>query len=157
MRQVLFVFGTSPWLASHSVWNTSMMKPAASSLAISSPMVLLFSSERRRSGWRTGLASLRTFSLCSAYFLGIPGMSFGDHAKISRFSRRKSTSSTSYLLLRRVPTTTYLLQLGSSGLSLTFLVSLDGWNEASPADSLAEAGTAGVSLASATIRSNWRH
>ena len=108
MRHLLFFFNTRTGLASHSGKNTSIMKPAARSRAISSPTILLFSSDSRRRGCLTGFASARTCSLCSAKSFGTPGMSFGDHAKMSRFSRRKSTSSPSYLLSRFAPMTANL-------------------------------------------------
>src|SRR4051812_11436651 len=98
-----------------------MMKPAASSRAISSPTTLLFSSDRRRRGCLTGFASDWTCNLCSANSVGTPGMSLGDHAKMSRFSRRKSTSSPSYLLSRFAPMTAYLS--GYSGSKGIFFVS----------------------------------
>src|SRR3954467_8639132 len=98
----LFFFSTKTGFANHSGKNTSMIKPAARSRAISSPTTLLFSSDRRRKGCLTGFASDRTCNLCSANSVGTPGMSLGDHAKMSRFSRRKSTSSPSYLLSRFV-------------------------------------------------------
>ena len=104
----LFFFSTRTGLANHSGKNTSMMKLAASSRAISSPTILLFSYDSRRRGCLTGFASARTCSLCSAKSFGTHGMSFGDHAKMSRFSRRKSTSSPSYLLSRFAPMTANL-------------------------------------------------
>ena len=98
--------------------------PAARSRTISSPTTLLFSSDRRRKGCLTGLASGRTCNLCSAKSVGTPGMSLGDHAKMSRFSWRKSTSSPSYLLPRFAPMTACLS--GCSGSKGIFFVSLAG-------------------------------
>ena len=109
------------------------MKPAARSRAISSPTTLLFSSDRRRRGCLTGFISDRTCNLCSANSVGTPGMSLGDHAKMSRFSRRKSTRSPSYLLSRFAPMTAYLS--GCSGSKGIFFVSLAGLNEPSASDS----------------------
>src|SRR4051812_46107724 len=103
MRHLLFFFSTRTGLASHSGKKTSIMKLAARSRAISSPTILLFSSDSRRRGCLTGLEPSRTCSLCSANSFGTPGMSLGDHAKMSRFSRRKSASLTSYLLFRFAP------------------------------------------------------
>src|SRR3954463_12163816 len=102
-----------------------MMKPAAWSLAIASPIALLLSSEKRLKGCLTGFEPGRMCSLCSASSLGTPGMSCGDHAKMSRFSRRNSTSSLSYLLLSPAPTTTNLVE--SEGSRATFLLSLADW------------------------------
>ena len=134
MRHLLFFFKTRTGLASHSGKNTSMMKSAARSRAISSPTTLLFSSDKRRKGCLTGFASDRTCNLCSANSVGTPGMSLGDHAKMSRFSRRKSASSPSYLLSRFVPMTAYLS--GCSGSKGMFFVSLAGLNDPSASDSL---------------------
>ena len=96
MHHLLFFFSTRTGLASHCGKNTSIMKPAARSRAISSPTVLLFSSDSRRRGCLTGFASARTCSLCSAKSFGTAGVSFGDHAKMSRFSRMNSMSALSY-------------------------------------------------------------
>ena len=101
-----------------------MMNPAASSRAISSPIALRLSSAKRRKDCLTGLASGRTCKACSASSLGTPGMSFGDHAKMSRFSRRNSTSALSYAGLRPTPTETQ--RVGSDSSSRIFLVSCAG-------------------------------
>src|SRR5664279_6289638 len=77
MRHVLFFLRTRTGFVSQSGWYTSMMKPAASSRAISSPMALLLSSANRRRGCLTGFASGLTWSECSANSLGTPGMSLG--------------------------------------------------------------------------------
>ena len=127
MRHLLFFFSTRTGLASHSGKKTSIIKPAARSRAISSPTILHFSSDSRRRGCLTGFASSQTCSLCSANFLGTPGMSLGDHAKMSRFSRRKSASSPSYLLFRFAPMTANLS--GCSGSRGIFFVSLAGWKD----------------------------
>jgi hypothetical protein len=58
--------------------------------------------------------------------LGTPGMSFGDHAKMSRFSWRKLVSSLSYLAERLTPMVMTLV--GSFTSSRIFFVSLAGWN-----------------------------
>jgi hypothetical protein len=73
------------------------MNPAASSLWISSPMALRFSSSNQRRGCFTGRAPVRISRECSATSLGMSGMSEGLHAKTSAFARRKSTSTASYL------------------------------------------------------------
>ena len=134
MRHLLFFFSTRTGLASHSGKKTSMMKLAANRRAISSPTILLFSSDSGRRGCLTGLASALTCSLCSAKSVGTPGRSLGDHAKMSRFSRRKSTSSLSYLLSRFVPMTAYLS--GCPGSNGIFFVSLAGLNQPWVSDSL---------------------
>src|SRR3954468_20926289 len=94
--QDLSFFGTITGFANHSEWKISLMNPAANSLAISCPMVFLFSKENRRRDSFTGLAFGSTCNLCSANSLGTPGMSAGFHAKMSQFSRRKLTRSSSY-------------------------------------------------------------
>ena len=88
---------------------------------------LLFSSDSPRRGCLTGFASSLTCILCSAKSFGTPGMSFGDHAKMSRFSWRKSMSSPSYLLSRFAPMTANLS--GFSGSRGIFFISLAGWKE----------------------------
>ena len=108
MRQVPFFFSTRTGFASHVGWMTSMMNPAASSRAISSPIARRRSSWNRRSGCLTGLASGLTFSWCSASSLGTPGMSLGFQANISRFARRKSMSALSYAESRPAPIRTCL-------------------------------------------------
>src|SRR3954464_14442518 len=74
-----------------------MINPAAWSLVISLPIALLLSSEKHWRGCLTGFEPGRMCNLCSPSSLGTPGMSCGDHAKMSRFSRRNSMSSLSYL------------------------------------------------------------
>ena len=143
-----------PDFASHSGKNTSIMKPAARSRAISSPTTLLFSSDRRRRGFLTGFALDRTCNLCSANSVGTPGMSLGDHAKMSRFSRRKSTSSPSYLLSRLAPTIAYLS--GCSRSKGIFFVYLAGLNKPSASDSLGSGDIFGCLLAIATTQSSSR-
>src|SRR3954465_2423623 len=73
-----------------------MMKPAAKSLATSSPIAFLLSSLNRRRNCFTGLYLGSTLRVCSASCLGTPGMSEGFHAKMSRFSRMNSMSALSY-------------------------------------------------------------
>ena len=51
----------------------------------------------------------------------------------------------------------YLLQLGSSGLSFTFLVSLEGFKAALSAGSVVGIDAAEASPARVTIRSSWRY
>src|ERR1041384_134012 len=53
---------------------------------------------------------------------------------MSRFSRRNSTSSLSYLLLSPAPMMPHLL--GSEGSRMIFLLSLAAWNEVSSSDLL---------------------
>src|SRR3954469_17591605 len=73
-----------------------MMKPAARSLATSSPIALRLSSLNRQRNCFTGLYLGSTLRVCLASCLGIPGMSEGFHAKMSRFSRMNSMSALSY-------------------------------------------------------------
>jgi len=82
------------------------MKPAANSLAISSPMALRLSSSKRRSRYWTGLDPGKMRSSCSATYLGMPGMSDVFQAKVSLLARRKSTSACSYLADSWEPTRT---------------------------------------------------
>src|SRR3954463_12288742 len=112
-----------------------MINPSACSFAISSPIALLLSSENHLSGCLTGFEPGLTCSLCSASSLGTPGMSWGDHAKMSRFSRRNSTSSLSYLSLSPAPTTTHLVE--SEGSRAIFLLSLADWKDDSSSALLA--------------------
>ena len=94
--QDLSFFGTITGFSNHSEWKISLMNPATNSLAISCPMAFLFSEENHRRDSFTGLAFGSTCNLCSANSLGTPGISAGFHAKISQFSQRKCTSSSSY-------------------------------------------------------------
>ena len=91
---------------------------------ISSPMAFLLSSVKRRSGCLTGLASGLTCNECSANSLGTPSMYLGDHAKMSRFSRRKSVSSLSYLASNLLPM--MATRSGKASSSWTCLVSFEG-------------------------------
>ena len=79
-------------------------------------------------------------------------MSFGDHAKMSRFSRRKSTSSPSYLLSKFAPMTANLS--GFSGSRGIFFVSLAGWKEPCASQSLGLGDKVGYLPAMATTRSS---
>ena len=94
------------------------MNPAIKSLWISSPMILRFSSSKRRNRCFTGLEPARISKECSATSLGMPGMSEGLHANMSAFARRKSMSTTSYLGLRSalIISTLSSEPLGSSGI-----------------------------------------
>src|SRR3954468_13375590 len=100
----LSFFGTITGFANHSEWKISRMNPAANSPAMSCPMAFLFSEENRRRDSFTGLAFGSTCNLCSANSLGTPGI----HAKMSQFSRRKLTSSSSYWGSRSVEMLVYL-------------------------------------------------
>ena len=83
--------------------------------------------------------------------VGTPGMSLGDHAKMSRFSQRKSTSSLSYLLSRLVPTIACLS--GWSASKGIFFVSLAGWKDPWVSHSLGSGDRSGCLLAMPTTRS----
>jgi hypothetical protein len=85
------------------------MNPAVSSLWISSPMALRFSSSKRRRVCFTGRAPALMSSECSATSLGMPGMSEGLHAKTLAFARRKSMSTASYLGSSSEPIRTFSL------------------------------------------------
>ena len=97
------------------------MKPAANSLAISSPMALRLSSLKRRSHYWTGLDPGKMRSSCSATSLGMPGISNGFQAKVSLLARRKSMSACSYLAGSWEPIRTVLV--GSASSTTTVLVS----------------------------------
>src|ERR1041385_7221046 len=84
------------------------MNPAVNNLAISCPMAFLFAEENRRRDFFTGLAFGSTCNLCSANSLGTPGISAGFHVKISQFSQRKLTSSSSYWGSKSVTILVYL-------------------------------------------------
>ena len=101
--------------------TTSLMKPAANSLAISSPMALRLLSSKRRSRCWTGLDPGKMRSSCSATSLGMQGMSDGFQAKVSLLVRRKSTSASSYLAGSWEPICTILD--GSASSTTTNLVS----------------------------------
>jgi hypothetical protein len=85
------------------------MKPAASSLASSFFMASHRSSAKRRRCCCFGVALGSTLSECSIRFLGIPGMSAGFHAKMSRLARRKLMSASSYLRSRPAPMVVVML------------------------------------------------
>ena len=71
---------------------------------------------------------------------------------MSRFSRRKSTSSPSYLLSKFAPMTANLS--GFSGSRGIFFVSLAGWKEPCASQSLGLGDKAGYLPAMATTRSS---
>ena len=98
------------------------MKPAADSLANSSPMVLRLSSSKRRSRCWTGLDPGKMRSSCSATSLGMQGMSDGFQEKVSLLAQRKSTSAHSYLVGSRELIRTVLV--GSVSSTATALVLL---------------------------------
>src|SRR3954462_7235084 len=125
--QDLSLFGTITGFANHSEWKISLMNQAANSLAISCPMAFLFSEENRRRDSFTGLAFGSTCNLCSANSLGTPGISTGFHAKMSQFSRRKLTSSSSYWGSRSAAMLVYFSL--SVGCICTLLVSPADSNE----------------------------
>ena len=99
-----------------------MIKPIAKSLVISSPMSLRFSLFKWCRRCLTGLEPSLIFKACLVTSLGIPSMSEGFHAKMSRLAQRKLTSVPSYLGERAVPMRTVLSAelLGSTRTSLTF-------------------------------------
>src|ERR1041385_9508952 len=103
------------------------MNSAANNLAISCLMAFLFSEEKRRRDSFTGLAFGSTCNLCSANPLGTLGISAGFHAKISQFSWRKLTSSSSYWGSKSVAMLVYLSV--SVGCICTLLVSPADSNE----------------------------
>ena len=125
---------TRTGLASQSKLYTSLMNPAARSLAISSPMALCLSSSKRRRHCLAGFEPKTRCSVCSVTSLGMPGMSEGFHVKTSRLARRKSASSLSYLDGSLVPIHTFLV--GLLGSISTTLVSSVRWKELEEVSSL---------------------
>ena len=103
-----------------------MMNPAVISRAISSQMVFLFSSEKRRKGCFTGFAPGRTWRECSHSSFGTPKRSLCDQAKMSKFSRRNWMSALSYLSERPAPMVT--VRSGCAGSTWIFFVSSVGLN-----------------------------
>ena len=88
-------FGTITRFASQSGCFISLMNPASSNLASSSPMACRLGYEKRRRVCLTGLYPFSMFRLCLASLHGIPGMSKGCQANMSQFSRRNSRSAAS--------------------------------------------------------------
>ena len=73
------------------------MNLAARSFANSARMASFFSVENRRRRCFFGFAVLSTSNLCSANFLGTPGLSAGFQAKMTRLCLKKLVSGSSYL------------------------------------------------------------
>ena len=94
-RQDLSFFGTITTFASQSGCFISLMNPASSNLASSSPMACHLGSEKRCSVCLTGLYPFNMLRPCSANLRGIPGISEGCQANISQFLRRNSRSAVS--------------------------------------------------------------
>ena len=97
------LFGTITKFASQSGCLISLMNPASSSLASSSPMACRLGSENRLRVCLTGLYPFSMLRLCSANSHGMPDMSDGCQAKMSQFSRKKSRSAASIVGLNCVP------------------------------------------------------
>ena len=95
------------------------MTAASSSLSVSETMNSNFSLLCFHRTCFTGRASVFTASLCSITSLGTPGKPDASQAKTSEFSRRKSTSTLSYLLVRWAP---MVMAREPSLMSATFLV-----------------------------------
>ena len=97
------------------------MNPATKSFVISSPMALRYSSSMRCRRYFIGLEPSLIFKVCLVTSLGMPGMSEGFHAKMSRLAWRKSTSVLSYMEESVLPMRTTLPSelLGSMRTSLT--------------------------------------
>ena len=101
--QDLSFFGTITKFTSQSRCLISLMNPASSSLASSSPMACRLGSENCLRVCLTGLYPFSMLRLCSANPRGMPGMSDGCQAKISQFSRKKSRSAASIAGFNCVP------------------------------------------------------
>ena len=92
-----FFFSTKTRFASQSGLSIYLMNPAAMSLVISFLIAAFLSGANLHSFCLMGLDPLLTLIICSANFLGTPGMSTGFQAKISLLSQRKLVSASSYL------------------------------------------------------------
>ena len=117
------------------------MKPAARSLAISSPMALRPSSSKQHRRCLVGFEPRTRHNACSATSLGMPSMSDGFHVKTSQLAHRKLVSSLSYLAGSLV--SIRIILVGSAGSIPTALVSSVGWKALDEVGSL-QSGTAGV-------------
>ena len=126
-RQDLSFFGTITKFASQSGCLISLMNPASSSLANSSPIACHLGSKNRLKVCLTGLYPFRILGLCSANLRGIPGMSDGCQAKMSQFSRKKSRSAASIAGLNCVPMEAIFM--GSVGWTWNLTISSAGLNE----------------------------
>ena len=84
-RQDLSFFGTMTRFASQSGCLISLMNPASSSLASSSPIACRLGSENHRSVCLTGLNPFIILRLCSASLHGIPDISERCQAKCPNF------------------------------------------------------------------------
>ena len=82
----------------------SRINLAARNRSTSSHIAFLLGSENRRRLCLTGLTFGKTWSVCSANVLSIPGISAGHQTKISQFSRRNLKSALSYAGDRLVDT-----------------------------------------------------
>jgi len=95
MCQDLSFFGTMTRFASQFGCLISLINPASSSLASSSPIAYRLGSENRRSVCLTGLYPFSMLRLCSASVCGIPGISEGCQAKMSQLSRKNARNAAS--------------------------------------------------------------
>src|SRR6266511_1375280 len=103
-------FRTTTGFANHVGCSTPLTNPAASSFLISSAMNCCLSKACFRTFCLTAQACGQTARWCSITSLGTPGISDGCQANTSTFSRRKATSTLSYLssraaLIVKVPST----------------------------------------------------
>src|SRR5215216_1880638 len=93
-------FRTTTGFANNVGCNTPLTRPAASSFLISFVMNYCLSKACFRTFYLTGRACGQTARWCSITSLGTPGMSDGCQANTSTFTRRKATSTLSYLSSR---------------------------------------------------------
>ena len=126
-RQDLSFFGTITKFASQSGCLISLMNPASSSLASSSPIACRLGFENRLRVCLIGLYPFSMLRLCSANPRGMPGMSDGCQAKMSQFSRKKSHSVASVAGLNCVPMEAVFM--GSVGWTWNLTISSAGLNE----------------------------
>ena len=120
-------FGTNTRFASQSGCFISLMNPASSNLASSSPMACHLGSEKRPRVYLTGLYPFSMFRLCLASLRGIPGMSEGCQAKMSQFSRKNSRSAASIVGFSCAPMD--VVFVGSVGWTWNLTISSAGLKE----------------------------
>jgi hypothetical protein len=97
------LFRYKNWVGIQSGCWTSLTKPAVKSFSNSSPMVLRFSSLKRRRPCLTGLDPGFMLRVCSETSQKMPDMSVGLHTKMALLHRRKSMSLPSYFRFKPAP------------------------------------------------------
>src|SRR5215216_1204454 len=126
-RQDLSFFGTMTRFSSQSRCLISLVNPASSSWASSSPIACHLGSKKCRNVCLTGLNPFVVLRLCSASLRGIPGISQGCQAKMSQFSRRNALRAASIVGSSCAPMAAVLL--GSVGCTWNLTISFAGLKE----------------------------